>query len=104
MTPHPNADATPVAAEWDFQLTLTELCAACGCGSALIEQLVAEGVLTPLEPAPAGWRFGAAALARTRTAVRLTQDLELNPPGVALALELLDEIAALRSRLARLGP
>jgi chaperone modulatory protein CbpM len=33
----------------------------------------------------------------------LAQDLEINPPGVALALELLDQIAALRRRLQRAG-
>jgi len=33
----------------------------------------------------------------------LTRDLEVNTPGVALALELLDEIAELRSQLARAG-
>ena len=36
-----------------------------------------------------------------RLAARLTRDLELNAPGVALALDLLDRIAELESRLAR---
>ena len=38
-----------------------------------------------------------------RLAWRLTQDLEINPPGVALALDLLDEIAALRAGVRRRG-
>jgi chaperone modulatory protein CbpM len=33
----------------------------------------------------------------------LSRDLEINPAGVALALDLLDQIAALRARLQRGG-
>jgi chaperone modulatory protein CbpM len=32
-----------------------------------------------------------------RTARRLAHDLEINPPGIALVLDLLDEIDALRA-------
>ena len=48
-------------------------------------------------------RFRGASLPRARVAVRLTRDLEVNTAGVALALDLLDEIAELRSQLARAG-
>ena len=50
-----------------------------------------------------GSRCDFAAQRRARVAVRLTRDLELNTPGVALALDLLDEIHELRSQLARSG-
>jgi chaperone modulatory protein CbpM len=36
-----------------------------------------------------------------RTAQRLAHDFQINPPGVALALDLLDEIDALRARVKR---
>jgi hypothetical protein len=36
-----------------------------------------------------------------RVATRLMRDLELNAPGVALALDLLERIAELESRRAR---
>ena len=49
------------------------------------------------------WRFAGASLRRTRVATRLARDFELNPPGVALALDLLDEIEALRAHLRRLA-
>jgi chaperone modulatory protein CbpM len=39
---------------------------------------------------------------RVRRAVRLQRDLELNLPGTALALELIDEIEQLRCRVRRL--
>lgn len=51
----------------------------------------------------AQWRFSGSALRRLRRAMSLSRDLEVNPPGVALALDLLDEIEALRARLHRLG-
>jgi len=42
-------------------------------------------------------------LQRARTALRLTHDLELNAPGAALVLDLLDQIDTLRARLRRVG-
>ena len=46
-------------------------------------------------------RFHGDSLARMRLATRLMQDLEINTAGVALALDLLDRIAELESRLRR---
>ena len=45
------------------------------------------------------WQFTSLAIIRVARAKRLERDLSLNPPGVALALDLLDEIEDLRSRL-----
>ncbi len=52
---------------------------------------------------PAHWRFGGASLHRAHAALRLQRDLEINLAGVALALELLDEIESLRMRLRAMG-
>ena len=60
---------------------------------------VFEGVLEPVGESPREWRFKGDALRRARMAWRLSHDLEINPPGVAIALDLLDEIATLRVRL-----
>jgi len=38
-------------------------------------------------------------LRRTRVALRLIRDLEVNAPGAALAVELLDEISRLQREL-----
>ena len=92
--------------EEDLQLTLAELCRACRAPEAQIHVWVVEGVLEPIESigtAPHEWRFAGASLRRARLAWRLTQDLDINPPGVALALDLLDEIAELRAGLRRRG-
>ena len=57
----------------------------------------------PAGDSPEDWRFGGESLRRARLALRLSRDLEINPSGVALALDLLDEIASLRARLQRAG-
>lgn len=89
--------------EEDFQLTLGELCQACSAERELVLVWVFEGVLEPAGESPEDWRFGGDSLRRARLALRLSRDLEINPSGVALALDLLDEIATLRARLQRLG-
>lgn len=92
-----------ILVEEDVQFTLGELSQACRVESEQLVMLVREGVLTPIGDAPSSWRFGGSALRRARAALRLTRDLELDAAGAALALDLLDEIAALRARLRRLG-
>jgi len=85
--------------EEDVALSLAELCRACDTESALVLQLVEHGVIEPQGAAPQAWVFAGASLQRTRVAVRLLRDLELNLPGAALAVELLDEIERLQRRL-----
>ena len=87
--------------EEEVQLTLMELCQACSAEKEHVLSWVFEGVLEPVGESPQHWRFGGDSLRRARQARRLACDLDINPPGVALALDLLDEIAALRARLQR---
>jgi len=61
-----------------------------------IVELVEEGVLSTIEVDAAEWRFSGASLRRVRIALRLERDLGINLPGVALALELLEELEQLR--------
>jgi chaperone modulatory protein CbpM len=89
--------------EEQVQLTLIELCQACSAEEEHVLTWVFEGVLEPAGNSPQDWRFGGESLRRARLALRLSRDLEINAAGVALALDLLDEIAELRARLQRLG-
>jgi chaperone modulatory protein CbpM len=80
-------------------LTVKDLSRLCAVEERHIVEFVEEGVLEVFEINTAQWLFSAAALRRARMAVRLERDLELNLAGVALALELMEEIEHLRREL-----
>ncbi|MBB5462360.1 chaperone modulatory protein CbpM [Paraburkholderia sp. Clong3] len=83
------------------EFTLVELSRASGASEEELRLWVSEGVFEPKGDQPQEWRFSGAAFRRVRTAQRLARDLQINPPGIALALDLLDEIDALRARVNR---
>jgi len=87
----------------DDELTLTtiELSRAVSASEQHIALWVSEGVLQPIGSTREEWRFTGSSLKRVRVAMRLTRDLDLNASGVALALDLLDEIERLEARLRR---
>lgn len=99
-----NADVIPGSVvEEESYLTLTELCHASSATEDHVIAWVFEGVLAPIGDLPRDWQFTGQSLRRTRLALSFARDLEINPAGVALALDLLDEIAVLRARLQRFG-
>lgn len=80
-------------------ISLEELSRASGADEAWVMEMISHGVISP---DASGTRYAALSITRIRKARRLEQDFELNAPGVALALDLLDEIDRLRARLAYL--
>lgn len=80
--------------------SLSEICERCGLHAEIITEMVAYGIVTPIEPTQPRWQFSADALLRLHRAQRLQRDLELNLPGLALSLELLDEVESLRGEIA----
>lgn len=87
----------------DTEMSLAQLARACRAREEQIEVWVVEGVLQPRGDTPAVWRFTGASLRRARLASTFARELEINPPGVALALDLLERIEALESTLRRRG-
>ncbi|CAM4057805.1 chaperone modulator CbpM [Roseateles saccharophilus] len=85
------------------ELSLVELCRASRAGEEQVRVWVLEGVLTPRGAAPDQWRFAGAALRRARLACTLMNELEVNTPGIALALDLMDQIEDLKASLRRAG-
>jgi chaperone modulatory protein CbpM len=79
-----------------LELELEEFCRICHASEEFVLALVAEGVIEPHGGDRARWRFSGLSVRRTQVAVRLHHDLDVNLPGVALALELLEEIDRLR--------
>lgn len=92
-----------ILVEEEIQFTLFELSRVCRTDITTLQALVEEGVLTPINDDPQCWQFAGTTLQRARTALRLTHDLELSTAGTAIVLNLLDEIAVLKSELRRLG-
>ncbi|MES2360892.1 MAG: chaperone modulator CbpM [Pseudomonadota bacterium] len=103
MTPPTNQmQLTGFILEEQTELTLEDICRACAAQADLVIELVHEGVLTPMGTAPAQWRFTGIHMHRATVALRLQRDLGVNPAGAALALELMDEMEALRAQLHRM--
>jgi len=83
----------------EVRVTMGELCRVCGVSAEYVITLVDEGLLEPEGRESAEWRFSGTALPRVRTVLRLQRDLNINLPGVALALDLFEETQRLRTRV-----
>lgn len=83
--------------------TLHEVCLRGECHAEFVIKLVSYGIIAPVEPATEvrQWMFDVAALARLHKALRLQRDLKMNLPGLAMSLELLDEVQDMRKEMER---
>lgn len=84
-------------------LTLLEVSRASAVHADFVVELVEEGVIHPSGQEPTQWRFSSVCLIKVRKAVRLKNDLGLNLAGVALALQLLEELEEVNARLRRIA-
>ena len=87
--------------EEEAEVSLAQLCQACGLSEEEIVKLVDEGIIDPVGHKRSTWRFYAVSLRRVRITRNLQQELGVNTPGAALALDLLEELEKLRARLRR---
>lgn len=85
----------------EAELSLNDLCCACSRSAEWVIELVEVGALEPVNYQQTQWRFSGSSLRKAQTAMRLQRDLNINLAGVALALDLLEEIDSLKSRLRR---
>lgn len=88
--------------EEEVVLSLRELCRASRLSAERVIELADEGIVEPIGSSPESWRFRGVSLRRIRCAQRLEEDLGVNTAGVALVLDLLDELEQLRMRIGRL--
>ncbi len=91
-----------------IELSLDEFIQASDLPSDTLLRMIEAGILDPQGETAVNWRFEAQMVFTARRAVRLHQELEIDWPGIALALDLLqelqqlrDENRCLRQRLAR---
>jgi chaperone modulatory protein CbpM len=101
-TPHTDS-LTGIILEEETRLSLRELCDACAVHVEFITELVDEGVIEPSGYEKSHWCFSGISLQRIRKAKRLQQDLGINLAGVALALDLMEEVQQLRAQLRTLS-
>ena len=88
--------------EEEVVLSLGELCRASRLSAERVIEFAEEGVVEPIGGSPESWRVRGVNLRRIRCAQRLEEDLGVNTAGVALILDLLDEVEQLRARLGRI--
>jgi chaperone modulatory protein CbpM len=77
--------------------TLDDLCLSCNVNPDWVAGLVEHGVIESVGQTRSGWQFTTLSIIRVAKAKRLERDLGLNLPGVALALELLDQLDEMRA-------
>ena len=80
-------------------LTLEQLCHACDVHADWIISIVEESIIEPQGKDIRLWRFSGASLIRARSALRLQRDLGINLAGIALALDLMEELESLRTQI-----
>jgi chaperone modulatory protein CbpM len=100
MVPSNENSLTGTIVDETTLLTLEDLSRMCSVEEQHLVEFVEEGVLSAVLVSRR-WHFTGAALRRARRALRLERDLELNLAGVALALDLMEEIERLRRQLHR---
>ncbi len=88
--------------EDETRLTLRQLCDACAVRAEYVIELVDEGFIEPSGMEKSHWCFNGVSIRRVQKAKRLQHDLGVNLAGVALAIDLIDEIEFLRTRLDRM--
>lgn len=79
--------------------SLEEICDVCSIRTEWVVELVELGVLQPRGTRRRDWQFAGDNLHTAMKARRLQQDFDLSLTGVALVLELLEQIETLRRRL-----
>ncbi len=86
-----------VDAETQFQYTLSELCEVCQLEQSWVVELIEYEVIQP--EIGVTTVFDQQQVSQVLKARRLQHDLGLNTPGVALAMQLLEQIADLQKEL-----
>ncbi|WP_299199451.1 chaperone modulator CbpM [uncultured Amphritea sp.] len=79
-------------------LSFSEVCLQTGVAENVVVEIIEQGIVEPVGASPAEWLFSPAMLIRTKKALRLHRDLEVNWAGIALAIELLSEVEQLREQ------
>lgn len=78
------------------QLCLEDFCKNASISTELLVEVVGHGIIEPVGDIPENWQFDTKMLITMQKAIRLHEDLEIDWPGIALAISLLDEVRELK--------
>jgi chaperone modulatory protein CbpM len=92
-------EITVLSIDAQSELSLEELCDACHVTHEFIHELIDYGAIEPKGVSIEVWRFNPSHMHRIQTVIRLQNDLEVNLPGAALAIDLMDQIETMRAQL-----
>src|SRR3990167_2952790 len=83
----------------DTPLDINELSQAVHLEREIIIEMVEYHLIEPEGESPETWQFDDICLKRAKTAASFNRDLEINWPGVAMVLDLLERIEELEQKL-----
>ncbi len=98
----PNKKTTVISGviiESSKPLSFDEMCQAVHVDAPVLTQMIELNLIVPQGESPHSWLFDSICLKRAKVAVNLHQDLEINMSGIGLALDLLDKIERLETRI-----
>ncbi len=90
---------TAVLVDETSRISLVDVCEQYHLSEALLREMLDHGFFGQTSVSITNLEFDNLTLRRIQSAQRLQQDLDINLPGVILALELLDELDQLRDEL-----
>jgi len=91
-----------MATHAEIMICTDELCQRISVTVTDMREIVAHGIIEPVNADPDDWQFTPETATLAARAVRLHRDLQIDWPGVALALELRDELQQLKRENRRL--
>jgi chaperone modulatory protein CbpM len=79
-------------------LSFTEVCLQTGVAKEMVIEIIEHGIVEPVGTSADDWYFSPYMVTLTHKAVRLHRDLDVDWAGIALAIELLEEVEQLREQ------
>jgi chaperone modulatory protein CbpM len=95
----PQQSLIVITVEENPELTLDEIAHTCNIPLQQIHAMIEYGIVEPKGWSEDTWRFTTDHLRRIRTITNLQKDLEINLPGAALVLDLIDQMEKMRTRI-----
>lgn len=80
-------------------LSVNDICERCVVDQETVIRMVEQGIVDPEGEQVSEWRFNSSNYLIIRKALRLKNDLAINESGVALALDLLDQIQSMKQEI-----